>query len=276
MFLDYGLEYYKNSVNAAPGFSLGTHVTSLYKDQLAFVLVCDLVQRRLKISGSVAEIGIFLGDYFCMLASCANPQAGEIAVAIDLFLDQHLNVDGSGAHDKSIEWHRQHYLHRVKSGAEAFWVNADSLVLNPVELRELGVKEYRMVSIDGGHEHYHVTSDIALTARILSHGGIIIIDDYTNQGWPAVAEGVARYFLLSSFQPLSPFMIGSNKLFLTTTSFYDAIYETARSILQYGGVSFKSKKLFGSDIIVLESYIHSLVEEALSAGHLEIKDQTLP
>lgn len=237
-----GLEYYRRAISDAPGFSLGTHVTPLYKDQLTLILMCDLIQQRLGISGSVAEIGIFLGDYFCMLASCAKPDVGEVAVAIDLFLDQHLNVDGSGAHDKGMDWHRVHYLDRVKSGVEAFWIKEDSLKLSPQKIRKLGIKSCRMISIDGGHEHYHVTSDIALSASILPHGGIIIVDDYTNQGWPGVAEGVARHFLLSAYQPLSPFLIGSNKLLLTTDSFHAKIFEATKLIFHDAKVNFKTKK----------------------------------
>ena len=264
VFSKFGLDYYNKTVNSDKNYSLGTYLTPLYKDQLTFVLVCDLIQRRLGVSGSVAEIGIFLGDYFCMLASCADPRHGEVAVAIDLFLDQHLNVDGSGAHDKSIEWHREHFNNRVQSGVESLWIKEDSLKLHPAKLQKLGVGECRMVSIDGGHEHYHVTSDLATAASLMPHGGIAIVDDYTNQGWPAVAEGVARYFLLSSFQPLSPFMIGSNKLLLTTTSMHCEVFQNAKSILDEGGIRFKVKKLFGSDVIVLESSIHELADAQIA------------
>jgi len=63
-----------------------------------------------------------------MLASCARPPI-EKSVAIDLFLDQQFNVDGSGKHDKSVEWYIDNYKSRVFSGSTAERVKADSLYL---------------------------------------------------------------------------------------------------------------------------------------------------
>lgn len=224
------------------------------------VLISDCIHERLGISGSVAEIGIFLGDYLCMLASCAAPH--EKSVAIDLFLNQHLNVDESGKHDKSIEWHIENYKSRVFSGATAEWIAADSLFIEPSKLLKVGCGQYRLISIDGGHEPYHVTQDIRISAACLTHGGIVIVDDYTNHGWPGVAEGVARHFLLSSHQTLAPFFVGSNKLLLTSISFHREIFCKLEEIFTVNALPFKVKKLYGFPLIVQEGPMFPLVESS--------------
>ena len=54
-------------------------------------------QRSLGVAGGIAEIGVHHGKLFILLYLLG--QASEKAVAIDLFEDQHLNVDQSGSGD---------------------------------------------------------------------------------------------------------------------------------------------------------------------------------
>ena len=68
-----------------------------------------------------------------MIASCAKDD--EFAVGIDLFEDQEYYIDGSGIHDKSIQYHQDKYLERVLSAAGPIWIQADSLYLNSQEIK---------------------------------------------------------------------------------------------------------------------------------------------
>jgi len=122
-----------------------------------------------------------------------------------------------------------------------------------------GGEQFRLFSIDGDHEHYHVTRDITTIASSLAHGGIVIIDDYTNPGWPGVAEGVARHFLLSSHQPLAPIFIGSNKLLLTTASCHNQINSALLDFFVSNSLPCKVKSLFGYSVIVQEGSLFSVV-----------------
>ena len=57
-------------------------------------------QARRGTRGHVAEIGLHHGRFFLALAPRRRP--GEQAVAIDVFGEQHLNPDGSGAGDRML------------------------------------------------------------------------------------------------------------------------------------------------------------------------------
>ena len=74
-------QYFSNllteqSFNSVSDLSYG------FQEQLAYVALADALHTRYGITGSVAEIGLFLGDYFHMIASCAKDD--EFAVGIDL------------------------------------------------------------------------------------------------------------------------------------------------------------------------------------------------
>ena len=232
----------ESSLNSASDLSYG------FQEQLAYVALADALHTKYGITGSVAEIGLFLGDYFHMIASCAKDD--EFAVGIDLFEDQEYNIDGSGIHDKSIQYHQEKYLERVSSAAVPIWIQADSLYLDSQEIKsKIQGQSLRLVSIDGGHSHYHLVNDLLLVESILAHGGVVIIDDYTNAGWPGVAEGVARYFLLNSRRTLAPFFSHWNKLLLTTESFHDKYLDTVMRLFDSESVNYKRAKLFGFDVI---------------------------
>ena len=57
-------------------------------------------QLRLGLSGNVAEIGVHHGKLFILLANLTAPD--EVAYAVDIFDDQHKNVDRSGKGDRVI------------------------------------------------------------------------------------------------------------------------------------------------------------------------------
>ena len=219
-----------------------------FREQLSYVALADALHTKFGITGSVGEIGLFLGDYFHMIASCGKDD--EFAVGIDLFEDQKFNIDGSGIHDKTIQYHQEKYVERVFSGAIPVWIQADSLFLNSEEVKsKIHGQPLRLVSIDGGHTHYHLVNDLLLVESNLAHGGVVIIDDYTNAGWPGVAEGVARYFLLNSRRTLAPFFSHWNKLLLTTESFHGQYLETVSSLFDSASANYKIEKLFGFEVI---------------------------
>jgi hypothetical protein len=192
-------------------------VTGFLEPEVLLLLeVLNAAQRAKQISGAVAEIGVHHGKLFIGLRLLQR--RGEKAVAIDIFDDQELNVDGSGhgSLDK--------FVNNVKlwsSMDDVVLHQGDSMKLEPATLRQLADGNIRFFSVDGGHTAEIVYSDMNLAEATLTDGGIVIADDVFNEQWPGVATGTLRY--LEDGGGLAPFLIGFNKVFFTQPD-YCAFY----------------------------------------------------
>lgn len=195
----------------------------LHSEILSVLDVLNTAQRSKQVSGAVAEIGVHHGKLFIGLSLLQRP--GDKSVAIDIFGDQELNVDGSGRGDF------EKFENNVKMWSSMDDVvvhQGDSTKLEPAKLRELAGAPIRMFSVDGGHTDEIVYSDMKLAEATLADGGIVIADDVFNEYWPGVATGTLRY--LSDGAALIPFLIGFNKVFFTHAEygeFYRHEVETA-------------------------------------------------
>jgi hypothetical protein len=199
-------------------------VTGFLEPEILLVLdVLNAAQRAKQISGAVAEIGVHHGKLFIALRLLQRP--GEKSVAIDIFDDQELNIDGSG--HGSLE----KFVNNVKlwsSMDDVVLHQGDSTKLEPAKLRELAGGDVRFFSVDGGHTEEIVYSDMKLAEATLADGGIVIADDVFNEQWPGVAVGTLRY--LEDGAKLAPFLIGFNKVFFAQPdycAFYRAEVESA-------------------------------------------------
>ena len=184
-------------------------VTGFLQPEILSVLdVLNAAQRTKQVSGAIAEIGVHHGKLFIGLRLLQPP--GAKSVAIDIFGDQALNVDGSGHGDY------EKFENNVKVWASMDGVavhQGDSTKLEAATLRELAGGDIRFFSVDGGHTDEIVYSDMKLAEATLADGGIVIADDVFNEYWPGVATGTLRY--LGDGAKLVPFLIGFNKVFFT-------------------------------------------------------------
>jgi hypothetical protein len=171
----------------------------------ALALLSD-EQRSANLPGGIAEIGVHHGKLFILLYLLGR--GNEPAVAIDLFSQQELNVDHSGAGD--LERFRRNLRRHADTGRLLIH-EGDSTRLTSRELLQLGRGPLRMISIDGGHAADITAHDLATSEGALIEGGIIILDDCFNEMWPGVVDGVHRYF--SQPRAIVPFGVGANKTF---------------------------------------------------------------
>jgi hypothetical protein len=201
-------------------------VTGFLQPEILVVLdVLNAAQRTKQVSGAVAEIGVHHGKLFIGLRLLQPP--GGKSVAIDIFGDQDLNIDGSG-HGNFEKFENNVTL--WSSMDDVVVHQGDSTRLEPAKLRELAGGGVRFFSVDGGHTDEIVFSDMKLAEATLADGGIVIADDVFNEYWPGVATGTLRY--LSDGAKLAPFLIGFNKVFFSQpeySEFYRGEVESALS-----------------------------------------------
>jgi methyltransferase family protein len=179
----------------------------------------DTVQRENDVSGAAAEIGVHHGKFFIGLHLLLREE--ERSLAIDVFGDQHLNLDGSGHGDfdkfyanlKRWAWTDGLVIHQ-----------GDSTQLDGTTVRSLARSPVRLFSVDGGHTEEVVLSDMYLAESALADGGIVMADDVFHQAWPGVAVGTLRY--LQNGGTLIPFASGFNKVFFAQPEYVE-IYRHA-------------------------------------------------
>lgn len=165
-------------------------------------------QVRSQLRGDVCEIGVHHGKLFLVLANTTADD--EVAHAVDVFGDQHKNLDHSGLGDRGV------FEQNVKKYAP--YANVNIIQESSLDLDGTGFmdRRFRMVSIDGGHTAQITLNDLQVIERCLIPGGIVIIDDVLNPHWLGVVTGVSDYFRLGG--KLVPFAGSSNKIYLTTDS----------------------------------------------------------
>jgi hypothetical protein len=195
----------------------------LQDDALLLTLALHRQQRAAGIGGGVAEIGVHHGRFFVALALLCDG-AGERALAVDVFADQHLNPGGSGHGDRTIF---DTNLARWGVSERAVVRQQDSLTLTPAEVRSaLGGAGARLFSVDGSHSLEHAANDLRVAAASLAPGGVVLLDDFLHAGWLGVTE--AAVLMLrggGSPPPLAPVAICGGKLALVAPADHAAWME---------------------------------------------------
>lgn len=196
----------------------------LFPTDISVIAALGEIQTRAGITGAVGEIGVHHGRLAILLYLMLHE--GERGWCVDIFEQQHLNVDHSGRGDSRV-FEKNLAKHGVRPeeieiiAASSDTVRADDLI------RAVG--KTRLMSIDGGHTAEATLGDLRLGHAILDERGAIILDDVFNKDWPGVVDGLMQ-FLAQPDHDLRPFAISTNKVFLCRgahAEFYrDALEET--------------------------------------------------
>src|SRR5579862_5416686 len=146
-------------------------------------------QLKMGVAGHIGEIGVYQGRFFILLSLLRRP--GEKALALDLFDLGEMYADATtkGDREKMIA-----NLARHANSNEVIIQQADSTELSSSDLISLVGGKFRLISVDGGHTLEVVGNDLATAEGSLAPGGILIQDDFFNEGWPDVATATVRYF----------------------------------------------------------------------------------
>lgn len=212
-------------------------------DHYSAVFISDLSQFQCQIglNGSVGEIGVHMGRLFILLK--LGTKSNEKCFAVDVFGEQHLNIDNSGFGD------RDKFLRNVRrwtGNTDIIILQSSSLDVRPADILD-AVGQCRLVSIDGGHTEELAYNDLRLVEPVLTDHGVVILDDFFNQSWPGVAAGAAKYFL-DPLTKLRPFAVTPNKLYLAAPTCH-GLYRNA--FLRAHETHFeKTVRMFGNDVDV--------------------------
>ena len=193
--------YRRSGLRRVPGWLAST-------DADLVMSVAD-AQTATGVAGAVGEIGVFHGKLFILLA--LQRHVGEETFAVDVFDQDHLNVDQSGANADERSF-RAHVRRHVSDDLPVHLFRRSSTQVTPEDILS-AVGPVRLFSIDGGHTADIAAHDIALAAEVLAPDGVAIVDDVFNPQFPGVAEGFHRV-LGGADPPLVPSAIGFNKVFL--------------------------------------------------------------
>lgn len=175
-------------------------------DAMAFSAILNY-QAQINVSGPVAEIGVFHGRSFALMAASARP--GERSLGLDLF-------DIDGQLDSVQNTLRR--LHLSRSNVNL--ITCDSTEVTRAQLIAWTNGPVRFFSIDGGHEYATVLSDASLALTGIGDGGVIAFDDFFNPQYPDLTRAVLD-FLHEHMDRLVPFAITRNKLYVCRPSHYE-------------------------------------------------------
>jgi Methyltransferase domain len=228
-------EYLKHGIRRVGGY--------LHKGAASLIVQTAAIQSQLKICGHVAEIGVHEGRLFILL--CLLREENEAAVAVDVFERQELNRDNSGRGSRE---HLQNNLGKyVHGGSPPILLSADSRTISASTLIDAAGGQFRLFSIDGGHDADTVFHDLEVAAGALCRGGAIVLDDFFNEGWAGVADGTCRFFTSHKYPDLVPFAIAQNKVLICDRSFADK-YRSALSAAFRDKTKIRESTLFGHPV----------------------------
>ena len=155
------------------------------------------------VCGNIAEFGVHHGLFLFLLNALRNEN--EVCFAIDVFDEQHLNVDCSGR--GSLAVFLSHVETLMASQRRSFRiVQRDTMSFSTTEVIDLFEKNgVKFFSVDAGHTVQHACNDLALVQEVLVPGGIVALDDYMSVHWPGVTEGFYRVMYFQN-RRLKPFL----------------------------------------------------------------------
>ena len=175
------------------------------------LLMATLEQKQIR--GAVAEIGVHHGKSFIHLLQQATSQ--RAFVAIDVFQDQRKNLDGSGMGDYATFMRNIHQNVLPWQRKLVSTVNSSSLEVTVDDIvRYAKGQRVALFSVDGCHTFDCTLRDLYTAYGSLADYGIIMVDDYSNSGWPGVANAVGA-FLQNKQHEVTAIAYGENKYYIS-------------------------------------------------------------
>jgi hypothetical protein len=185
-----------------------------YLDPVDALMISTILaaQSKAKLSGSVAEIGVYFGRSFLLMAGLLQP--GERAFAADLFdIGQHPS-------------HESRQLRSFLASGKKLGIAIDRNLVHAGSSRELSGHDItskagtvRFFNIDGGHLLDDIECDAALAKQTIADYGVLCFDDFCNPEWPEVSLGVFDF--LRANPQFAPFALSQKKIFICKNGYVE-------------------------------------------------------
>lgn len=213
-------------------------------DALAITTIL-IGQREAALGGGIAEIGVYFGRSFYLMALLI--ERSERALPVDLF-----DVGAS-------EGRNSRQLESFIANGKLLNINFDPemvLVGNSRELKPADIMakagRLRFFSVDGGHSLEDVLSDAALAAQTMSDHGVICFDDFCNPEWPEVTFGIYE-FLRNNSGSFVPLLATQKKLFVCKREYRDFYVRLICGADELRKIPKASRNLLGDETLLVRS-----------------------
>jgi hypothetical protein len=222
-----------------------------------FIHFVSLLQCDLGVAGAIGEIGVAGGKSFAALAFTRQP--GEGLLACDLFST---GFEKDNVPDANMPL----FLHTLSEARipkdDVIILKQSSLQLSDANLVHIAKRRFaaekdgehfvvgdggfRLFHVDGGHYLEAAFHDINIASCSLVPGGVLLVDDLHNLGYPGVQEAFHRFMLEDPpARRLEPFLF-TGRLFLTTPGYAEAYRRAIRR--KHPGVH--RSELYGVEVLL--------------------------
>jgi len=197
-------------------------------------------QRRSSFAGGVAEVGVYFGRSFTLMAKSISPL--ERAFGLDLFdirLDRHGN-SGQLSYVKNMLEREDVLQNCLLQTGSSMGFPAENIVSK--------IGNVRFFSIDGGHEGVHVENDSRLALACLAPYGVLAFDDFFNTLYPDLSV-VLMDFIRRKDVDLVPFCLSQNKLYLCKREYHGLYLEHVNTNPYWASMRKENFKFLDHDIV---------------------------
>jgi hypothetical protein len=191
-------------------------------------------------TGGICEIGVHHGKFFLALSQLS----AEPSYAIDLFDQQALNIDKSGKGNRKI-FESNLARYDPHQGKNTKIIVGDSTDDGLELAKHIQPRSMRFFSVDGGHAAEHAVRDLQTANQLVSHEGVVIVDDFPNWKLLGVVEGVVAYLWMRP--TLVPFAVGANKLYFASLSYRNVYFD----LFSKSKLKLKTTEFFGHELVAL-------------------------
>lgn len=205
-----GVTEYLSAKESVPGW--------FFEADVRLFLAVNELQTRRGIKGNVLEIGAYYGKSAILLGYCL--QAGERLVVSDVFEQTDaLSSEGMAEHD--IYYTASLRQQEFERHYRRFHQSLPELIVGPsAQLdRAALARQFRLIHVDGGHEYEIVREDILTARALLTEGGIVVFDDWSQPHCPGVAMALWESYRETNLIPLG---FTNNKLYATWDTTFTA------------------------------------------------------
>jgi len=204
--------YIRDHLNTLPGM--------LQTGSVSIIWSLIESQQHLHIQGNIAEIGVYKGKLFSLLAMALS--GSEKIYGFDIFTydNQEPEKNKNNLMDNLIR------LGHSPDSVRLFIT--DSNKMESHDLLELfGGQTVRFFSVDGDHSRQSVYHDLTLACSCTQDSGVILADDLFNTAFPEVTEAIIDFYRdkkMGEWEPIAiitangPIRSGCSKLVIVHSS----------------------------------------------------------